>query len=159
MVGGVGSKEEKEFAITKIKTLLDRSKNVKGGRDLANLYWQSCIGWDRNFTEGKGAQYNARIGEMARKVSERRKTQRQGSCRTVLCFVHGEGVSVPVIVCYDRRANDLDKRRYGRSKFATQQIDFCARDKTDRNNYKMTSHGILLCTRGRDERGCCRVIK
>ena len=37
--------------------------------------------------------------------------------RTVLFFTHGVGASVAVIVCYDKRAYDVDERGYGRSKF------------------------------------------
>jgi len=67
----------------------------------------------------------------------------------VLYRVGRASASVPV--CYDRRERYAFLSRYERSKFATQQVDFRARDETGRNDYKISSYGALLCTRGRGE--------
>ena len=62
---GDSEHEVREAAIDKIKVLLDRAKNIKGGRDHCNWYWQSSIGWDRKFGVTRGGD-NTRAYSMLR---------------------------------------------------------------------------------------------
>ena len=57
------------------------------------------------------------------KVSESAMSAVYFSRRTVLCFAHGEGASVFVVVCHNRRALRVLLSSYGRSNFATQHVD------------------------------------
>jgi len=78
--------------------------------------------------------------------------------RTLLCVVHGEGASVTVQVCHDRRAFHSLVSRYGRLNFATQCVDFCAPYEIDRNYVETAPHGDVLYTRGNCERDGCSVL-
>ncbi len=67
---------------------------------------------------------------------------------------HGEWASGMVVVCYDIRANDLDKRRCGRLKFVLQCVDFSALYKIAKLFVETAPHGAVLCSRD----GCSVVL-
>jgi len=78
--------------------------------------------------------------------------------RTVLILAGREGASVVVVVCYDRGVGRGVVSRYGRLKFATQNVDVCAPYKIGRNGAKMAPHVVVFCTRRRGEHDGCRVL-
>ena len=73
--------------------------------------------------------------------------------RTLLCFEQGVGASATVVLCYDRGVRRGVVSSYERSKFAIRCGDFWATCKIARNDHETASHGSVLCTRGRSERG------
>jgi len=79
--------------------------------------------------------------------------------RTVLCFVQGVRASVVVVVSYDIWARDANEQRYGRLKFATQLVDFCAPYEIGQKCAETVPHGAVLCTRGRSDRDFCSVLR
>jgi len=76
--------------------------------------------------------------------------------RMVLCFAGGEGASVIVALCHDKRARIALLSSYEHSKFVTQDSIFERRAKSLETMLKRGRTMLCFCTRGRGERCCCR---
>ena len=76
----------------------------------------------------------------------------------LICVVHGEGTSVFIASCYNRRMFRANLSRCGRFSFVTQCVDFWAPYKIGRNYAKTAPHGAAPCGTERDKRDDCSMI-